>query len=495
MEPLLILGGAVLSAPWLWHHRSRPHPPGDPEPDRADAVERLWASHVADQGGPLAGAGLALVRPFEHGVTYRVQLVPGRQSLALAHGRLPLVSTGLRRPLDEIILEQDPDTADPSQLRLQVITRSPIRETVLFDRPRFDDGAILLGPHADGIGDAAWRLYTRNSMWGGFVLGSVGSGKSRLIEAIALTARAMGVTAIVYVDGQDGASSSVLWRHAAMRAGAADSTRTLAVIEQIMHDRQRHNVAHELSGFTAAADRVGILVIVDEAHVPFGQHAERWAHIARAGRKVGLAVLAADQYSDLKVFGGMEPLRSSLLAGNGIALRTASRMAGHLIPGLALDPHDLPTLPGYGYLVAAPGSDARTAPFRARYLPDRDDKADDPTIAVPSVQQWFERIPAVQLDAAAQASMQAALDGLDGRKPVALTKSAASAPEVDEAGRTMADRILALFADHGPRMKLPAIINALPGEPMRTVRHGLKVLVDRGVLTRPEASRGIYELA
>lgn len=498
IESLLIVGGAALAAPWWAHHAARTKPRVEPH---VDGIEALWAAHVAASGYALPGSTLTRVGGFEHGETYRIQLVPGRQSLATAHAALPLISTGLRRPLDELVIERDPSTSDPSVLQLQVITTSPIKETVLFDRPRFDGGRIMLGPHADGIGDATYRLYTRNSMWGGFVLGSIGSGKSRLIEEIALTARAMGHTAIVYVDGQDGASSSVLWRHAVLRGGSRDSARVLAVVEQIMQGRQEYNVEHELAGFTAAADRVGILLIVDECHVPFGQHPDRWAHIARTGRKVGVAVLAADQYSDLKVFGGMEPLRSSLLAGNGYALRTNSRMAGHLLPGLDLDPYELPPLPGYGYTIAAKGSDARTAPFRARYLPDRDDKADDPSISVPSVQEWFERIPAVQLDASAQYRMEIALTAVD---IVEKRRAGAGTPtDVDDAvlgmltkahaepAGTMADRVLALVVEHGGPVRLAEILAGLPaGANVSTVQKALKQLVDQGLLVRVE--HGVY---
>ncbi len=501
LDTLLIAGGAVLSAPFWAHHAARTSPRVEPS---VDGVEALWAANVAAPGFSLPGATLTRVGAFEHGITYRVQLVGGKQSLATVQAALPLISTGLHLPLDELVIERDPATPrDPSVLQMQVITTSPIKETVLFDRPRHEHGRILLGPHADGMGDATYRLFTRNSMWGGFVLGSIGSGKSRMIEEIALTARAMGHTAIIYVDGQDGASSSVLWRHAALRAGADDSARALFVIEQIMRDRQRYNVEHELAGFTPDPGRVGILVVVDECHVPFGKHPDRWAHIARTGRKVGVAILAADQYSDLKVFGSMEPLRSSLLAGNGYALRTNSRMAGHLLPGLDLDPYELPALPGYGYSIAAKGSDARTAPFRARYLPDRDDKADDPSIMVPSVQEWFEQVPAVQLDARARHSMDLALTALD---IVAKRKAGVGTPaEVEDAvlgmftkaaaesAATMADRILGLVVEHGGPMRLAEILAALPGANVSTVQKALKQLVERGDLVRVE--HGVYAVA
>lgn len=490
LEPALIIGGAALAAPWWWHHRARP---SATDVDEDDGLAARWARHVADPGGPLPGSRLELVGPFAHGDTWRVLGVPGRHYLRFATARLPAIASGLGCSLDELVVEADPNIRDTSVMQLQHITRSPIRATVLFEQPRCDGGVVLLGPHADGVGEAGWRLYSRNSMWGGFVLGSQGSGKSRLIEIIALTAQSRGDTTIFYVDGQDGASSAVLWRHAAMRAGTADSDRVLAAVEAIMRDRQRHNVEHELAGFTPSPQRPGILIVVDEAHAVLPRHARLWASIARTGRKVGVAVLGADQHAGLKgVFGELEELRSTLLAGNAVALRTASRQAGHLLPGLDLDPFDLPTLPGYGYLVAAAGSGSRTAPFRVRYLPDRDDKAADPSITVPSVQEWFERIPAVPLDAAADTAVRGV--GPDGETGCVAGAPLAAVSAVDEAAAgTMADRLLELIMDRGGRMELPAIYTALPGESLRTIRYALKSLVDRGALARP--GEGIYELS
>ncbi len=160
-------------------------------------------------------------------------------------------------------------------------------------------------------------------------------------------------------------------------------------------------------------------------------------------------------------------------------------------------------MPGYGYSIAAKGSDARTAPFRARYLPDRDDKADDPSIMVPSVQEWFEQVPAVQLDARARHSMDLALTALD---IVAKRKAGVGTPaEVEDAvlgmftkaaaepAATMADRILGLVVEHGGPMRLAEILAALPGANVSTVQKALKQLVERGDLVRVE--HGVYAVA
>ncbi|MFC5992916.1 hypothetical protein ACFQE5_01675 [Pseudonocardia hispaniensis] len=492
----LVLAGAVAAVPWWQHHWPRDGRDVS-EPEIPATILELWEQHVADQGGPVAGAQLYEPGVTEHGRSWSVQLVPGRQPLARVLARLPEISQGLRQPIDRIVLEQHPDTNDPSIARLQIIDRSPIQDTVWFDRPRCEDGRLLLGPHADGIGEATWRLYTTNSIWGGFVLGGSGSGKSRLLEAMAVAARAMGHTLIIYLDGQDGASSPILAKHATWAGGPAEAQMILGALERGMAIRQKHNRVHELAGFTPGPELPGVLCIVDECHRIFDSRtAVRWAAVAREGRKIGVAVLAASQHSGLETFGHSEPLRSSLLAGNGVALRTVSKMAGHLIPGLELDPYELPVLPGFGYLVAAPGSGARTAPFRARYLPDAKDAAER-ELPVPTVEDWFTTTADAPLD-----EMTARAFGPDftARHERAAALRAADlaeisgaqlvrAPAVVEAATTR-DQVVTLLAN-GP-MKRQDLIDQT-GRSASAVKLALRELLE-GRRVRRTDTHGVYEL-
>lgn len=505
VDGLLWTAGAVSALPWWWHHRDKGAPA--PQPAQTSSVNDLWRQHIADKGGPLPDATLSPPERIKHGESYEGQLVPGRQTLDKALRLLPEISSGVRRPLDELVLEAHPSN-DPSRFRLQVITRSPIKRTVLFDQPRHEHGRVLLGPHADGIGEATLRVYTQNSMWGGFLLGGVGSGKTRLLESIAITVLDMGDTVIFYIDGQDGASSPTLFHRATWAEGADGAKLVLGALERIMARRNKENRAHGWAGFTPSPQRPGILTIIDEAHLIFPAHAARWAEIVRTGRKVGLAVLAADQGADLAgVFGGQDVLRTALLAGNGLAMRVTSRIAGNLIPGLGLHPADLPVLPGYGYTVAAPGSDARTAPFRGRYLPDEQDKKADPSLAVPTMEDWFDRLPAVDIDAAAakaagpdflerheraRREREALLAEIRGDEQAEDPVPEPAAPE-ESTDATTADRILELLAGYG-EMERAQIIAELPsGTDLSTITKALRALVDRGQATK--TGRGVYALA
>ncbi len=387
-----LLGWLGAAVAWWYRHRS--HNAG-----AASGIDRelrsAWNTNLRDRHRQLAGIEMLNPAPFEHGVSYTLALQQGMHTFEMIQSLLPVIGSGLSRKLDRLVLEEHPGYPDdPNKLRLQVITKSPVRQTVWFDRPSIVDGRIRLGLYADGVGEASYRLYTENSMWGGYALGGTGSGKTRFMEEIALTARWRGDTAIIYLDGQDGASSPTLFKHAMWSGGPDQVEAVLSAVERGMSMRQKFNRAHELAGFTPSPDYPGVFILVDECQRVFNnQNAKRWAGVAREGRKLGVAVFAASQVAHLSdAFGGDEALRSSLLAGNGFALRTSSRISANMIPGLDLDPSKLPSLPGFGYVVAAADdTEARTAPFRARYMPDEKDRTKNPDIPVPTVEQWFGR--------------------------------------------------------------------------------------------------------
>jgi hypothetical protein len=522
----LVAGWAVAALPWWRHHWPRPRVDiPDVEP-LGDVIVERWEDNVSPNVQAVRGATLNDPAPFQHGTEYRVQLRPGQQTVSAALAALDLISSGLITPMTRVVFEAHPAflDLDPTQARLRVLHTSPVKSTVYFERPRCEDGRILLGPYADGVDDAGWRLYTQNSMWGGFLLGSSGYGKSRLIELLAISARHMSAhgqpTMLVYLDGQAGASSSLLWRHATLCGGPAEAEEILSALERVMVKRQMWNVHHGYDGFTpgrvpdgAAEGLVGILVILDEAHVTFGQgSAKRWARIAREGRKVGVVLLAASQYNDLDVFGGEDPLRSSLLAGNGLALHTASEQAGNLIPGLLIDPTKLPAIPGFGYKIAAQGSGERTAPFRASYLPKVDDKTADPTITVPSAEEWFDRTSDAPLDTLSARAMgdlyerraeraeqdrARVLAELNGTAPPpALAAAAAVSASTVTAGVTTASVVRDLLAERGPQKREDIVkhVEATLGTGLSAVKAALTKLQTDGDIERDDR-HGVYQVA
>ncbi|MGH8571638.1 MAG: hypothetical protein ACREX8_03555, partial [Gammaproteobacteria bacterium] len=454
--------------------------------------------------------------PFEHGNSYTVHLVRGKQNLAKAMAALPLLETALATPMEYLVLERHPDhPRDPSRLRLQEVTRSPIEKTVLFDRPRHEDGRILLGPHADGCGEAFLRLYTDNSMWSTSLTGGTGIGKSIGIGTVAISALDMRNTGqhtvLFYMDGQNGASSPALFQHATWPVGTDRALRMLSALERIADWRQKENRANGWSGFTPGEDRPGILVIIDEAHLILPLAPLRFANAAKAWRKLGISFFVADQDSSLKTFGGEDSLRAALLGGNGLVMNVSSRIAGNLISGLDINPFDLPRIPGYAVLVAAAGSGGRTAPFRFRYAPDGTYRAKaeavGETLTVPTIEDWFRRYPPLELDkgarrAAGRDYTQRHVIAEQEREDLLAFISADDGDEVGDVdavevvgdpgavGSTCAQRILGLdWAAYG-EMERAQIFGELPDVDASTATKALAALVGSGDLVR--VGRGKY---
>lgn len=374
---LLAVLSYALALPWWARHRipnPNPFPAAPVEPDVDVYVER-WAAHLGADGD-LKGSRLVDREDIPAGHRYTLELVPGRHTYAAVIGMLPRLRTGLRLRVDQdLLIERHPEL-DESCLLLTVVTKPPVSATRTLTWPgpsTYADGSVALGPYVDGEGVGRWRVYSQNSIWGGFILGITGVGKSRVLDGISLSVAAAGQTVVWYADGQDGASSPGLagwYDWSTDRHGATDM---LAAALLIMSFRQAENLVDGREGFTPSRERPGLLIILDEIHNitadPVKQAAI--ATIAREGRKCGVAVIGASQIPNVGVFGPGDLgnlIRSCLTAGNLAAMHTTQRGAGNLIPGLPIDPCTLPAVPGYLFLAARGGG--RAAALRGYYVED-----------------------------------------------------------------------------------------------------------------------------
>ncbi|KAA2248681.1 hypothetical protein F0L68_39720 [Solihabitans fulvus] len=354
---------------------------------------RRWADYVGGKGCLLDGSHLTGGTPFEHGIEYALRLHRGKHDLDMVLSNLSKIATGLGHPASQLIAEEFTGSDDPALARLRVVLASPVKQDVFFREPQFADGSIVLGPYADGVGSALWRLYTEDSMWGGMVIGGTGSGKSRLLEVIGLVAMFTGLTYVIHVDGQDGASCPQLWKHAHEHYGSDEVGDVLTRLTAMQHHRQRNRPAGD-PGFTPSPDYPGILVIVDEAHVVITKETVmRWAALAREARKVGLAIVMGDQDGSLETF-IKSVLRGSLRAGNAVGLKTDERAQGQIMSNGKFNLHDLPAIPGFGHTL---GEASRHAPFKGKFLPSRKNAKNREAEGKPLpkdlllVEDWYER--------------------------------------------------------------------------------------------------------
>jgi hypothetical protein len=391
---VLMLVTMGLAAGW-WKANRIPHPlaPSAPEPEEAKQfkgpLHQRWTRFVAASRGPLPESYLTQPDISNGKQRYTVQLVPGQQTQTLALSSLDRISSGLNVPIKNLVLEPHPNEL-PTQMRLTYVEKSPIDQVVLYAGPKLDKGIIQIGPYGDNEGLAGWRYWTPGevpmggSWWGGAIIAGMGSGKSRLMELLAIGTVSTGHAVAWFIDPQGGASSPSLARAADWYVDLDGAEKMLTALEQICEWRSKENNAEEWIGFDPSPERPGINVYIDEAHEVFAQNTDRWTTLARKARKVGIALIVLSQYPGLTTFGGSEPLRAAVMAGNCVAMRTESRQNGQLLPGLEVDPLTLPAIPGFGYTVRRGNDFGRTAPFRAEY------------VKVPG--DWLAKFPSPELD-------------------------------------------------------------------------------------------------
>ncbi len=371
------------------------------EAEDADHIATAWAQNLAADGKPLSGTSLADYERTKHGHQWTVVLRPGGGGLAELRSKLTAISTAIDVDAPMISLERHP-SGRPTRAVLRVTLDSPVTSgvpvshdaagPVVAERPLWDaqSGDITLGPYADGVGVKTWKVYRPNSIYGGYIFGDTGSGKSELLNLIALGLLASGTTAYWYLDGQEGASSPLVGANADWDCSEspAKARQALEAACAVMKMRQMQHKAAQAKGFTPSADRPGLVLIIDESHLVltdyvrdkkdpgFGSmtNAALAELIGRTGRKVGVALICASQDTTLKAFGNSGPLRSSLLRGNGVVMFSTNRISAGILPNFSANPAELPDNGGYAYSLettdASGAKHSRAATFRAAYQED-----------------------------------------------------------------------------------------------------------------------------
>ncbi|MBE2998719.1 hypothetical protein IDM40_08390 [Nocardiopsis sp. HNM0947] len=403
------LGALVaLSAHWWRTHRiAYPEAAAQAKEQAAeeiadvDHIAEAWAANLAAENKPLAGTSLTDYERTQHGHQWTVLLRPGGGGLAELRAKATAISTAIDVDVPMISLERHP-TGRPTRAVLRVTVDSPVTDgvpvthdedgPVVADLPLWNAkaGDITLGPYADGVGVKSWKTYRPNSLYGGYIFGDTGSGKSELLNLIALGLLASGTTAYWYLDGQEGASSPLVAAHADWDCSESPSKarQALEAACAVMKMRQMQNKAAQAKGFTPSSERPGLVLIIDESHLVLTDYvrirkasgfagksnAELAELIGRTGRKVGVALICASQDTTLKAFGNSGPLRSSLLRGNGVVMFSTNRISAGILPNFSANPADLPDGGGYAYSLettdATGAKHSRSATFRGAYTED-----------------------------------------------------------------------------------------------------------------------------
>lgn len=377
---LFLLGFLAASARfWQVHRPERTAPaarsmPVAPPPPGEHPIARKWRTLVASGGGPLPSSKLSSIVTEEFGIQAVLELVPGKQDIEGARAALSKIATALGIDAANLMIEpvaptKEEPNPDPAKCEFRAVTASAIADGVALEGRRYErdgaDGMVRIGPYADGDGEARLRLYTKDSMWGGYLVGVTGSGKSGMLDNLALAAWQSEHTVVFYIDGaKDGGSSPLIFERADWALGnqpkqwkhMADALLTLIRVRGAENRRRL-----KTSGFTPTAARPGVAVILDESHkIVTRSTAAQWGYITREGRASGVGVYMASQIFGLESFGGDDAVRSSVCAGNTVALQVGRNQAGMM--DFPLNPAKLPKVAGIGLI-----DEGREAVFRAAH--------------------------------------------------------------------------------------------------------------------------------
>lgn len=408
----LALGLGTVSLSARWWQRIRPgYPTGpttapEPEPERdieeemATAYElmQVWADEIGCTNGVLAGTRLDNPRLFEAGVVFTISLRGTRHTLDAVRNTVDKIAIALGYWPKDITVSQG---AKPHLVELRVVTRAGAIDGDYHGPVIIEDGKgnvwIELGPYTDGEGVEKWHVFEPNSVVGGFVLGAKGSGKSRLIELIAIGLRKLGVE-IWYLDPQKGGSSPALmetadWPMKGLHKGSrlfGNVLDLITAIEDVVAVREAENTdVLGVEGFTHTRERPAIVVIIDECHKVFGEtnpdtgntFGFDFGELDRVIRKCGLALIGASQIYTMDTFGQSAALRSGMVGGNLVVMRMLEKSHCGLLPGHVPAPWDIPKGGGFGYSI---GSEREGVMWRSRRI-------EDP-------KKWLESLPPATLD-------------------------------------------------------------------------------------------------
>lgn len=358
---------------------------------RIRGIVQAWTDRLSHKDGAVPGSSLTWLESSDAVDKYLIQLDPAgkitRKQVKKAHESIALAVGVLE---DDLSFEY---TKAPSTIIMRHLVSRP---TFAYDGPvvlcngapihsRWDvtpgaDVDIVFGSYIDGDGSVAYRLIQKGSVNSAFLLGGMGSGKTRAAEIIAIGLRFLGCY-LLWIDGQGGGSSPLLNRHAhetfafnmydrSDDTGVAEFTAAIAAIagrrNQDLRERPKFN-----GEYTYSPSRPPVVALMDEAHELFqtvhpteGTYGHRLGAYASQIRKCGVAFVALSQdYDKTNTFGGSSRLRDGLVvSGNLIAMRQMDRSRVGMLPSTC-PPLDTVPATGFGYLPLQQRPDALWCTF------------------------------------------------------------------------------------------------------------------------------------
>lgn len=399
MTALLAGGAAATWASWMKEHAipdvdrnatPLPAPSEDTDHELGDTLAQRWADNVSRQGKALPGALLTDRVDLARAIRWTVRTPAGDVSFDDVFSRRNRIAAALGVSAKNLMLE--PHADNEAWAYLTVIVRDLLSGGIPYRGPRYDNGAIPLGPFADGEGDMVFHAVEEIGVRNGLVTGEPGSGKSACLEAIGLGLKHSGVWHVLFGDGDpDGGSSPVLndisdWAEAGPHRVLAQLEAIEAALEirsllkstltegpdgpvPITDPTQQSPVRKLLPSATIP----GLAWILDELQrlssdswLAARDFIPRVERVVRIGRKYGVSVIVGTQSLLSGDYGHSTVLRGYLMARNLLAFRNQNRSENAVVGGLAVAPGSLPAGGGYCFAIAG----GRLSMGRVAWAPD-----------------------------------------------------------------------------------------------------------------------------
>lgn len=435
----LIAGWGGIYTTWWWRRFGR-----KPSADRLPLADQLliWDQHIAKAGG--AAPGSRLVEPEKvpaNGWTAIVLAPPGDIA---AVDPIRVASAYDTSPA---LIDIERSAHNPRRARVRVMAHNPLQKGRVFDDPNVLDhktGRAVVGAYTDG-GDAGYQFFYDGNGGSGvvhsFIVGTTGSGKSRLLDLLLSIERHNGV--ISWVCDPQGGQSLPDWTEAVdwFAPTAEDGYLMLLAAQRVVEERSNRYARTKwtddkgrtrrgkASFIPGDPDKILSLTLEEApALMSIPGAADVAADIGKRGRKCGVKLRLVAQVPNLDELGNKSSLRAMLQSGNIILLRTDSASSSRLALGTSVDSIDTNAIPKYwpdgtptGGLGYLSGPDGRSGQFRTTYLDDAYDYASSGQMSRLE-KSSIDAAGAVYLEAGDR--MQAHLDGAEWASPSAEAERA-----------------------------------------------------------------------
>lgn len=286
-------------------------------PAPVDELLHTWKTRVAAWGGALPGSAVIDLNRDPHVATLRVRLngVTDYYPAVLPQARR--IAAALGRPAEQVTIEAS-DTQRGDEIRVLVVDeRSPI---YAVGRPPTNlpveahDGRIRIGAFTDQA-TATWELFNDRGAVHGAVFGDPDTGRTGLLRTILAAADAHPLVDIHAIDP-----------FGELLHGPSTGHAVLNELCALAEQRRRRLAAEQTGAWNPHRERLQLLVVDGLAAIS----GDRNLHaLARIGRKVGIAIVAAADNATHAAFSD-NVTRQELTRTNVALLRTTDNITRQL---------------------------------------------------------------------------------------------------------------------------------------------------------------------